>query len=172
VDYYYPRDRYYGHGPYFGESPLAIPGKVAGAALGLVTGVLGGAFFEDPYYSYRYSRDPYPGYQYYEEQSYGRDSGQYRIDRYYADRYNDEQYAEDRYRDERYRDERYSSKGYYEGGYYGSSYENNPYVSYYGGSYDASGVAACEREFQSFDRYTGTYITYAGEEVFCPYLRP
>jgi hypothetical protein len=34
-----------------------------------------------------------------------------------------------------------------------------------------SGAAACARNFRSFDPETGTYTTYAGEQVLCPYLR-
>lgn len=33
------------------------------------------------------------------------------------------------------------------------------------------GVAACARRFRSFDPSTGTYVTYSGERVMCPYLR-
>lgn len=31
--------------------------------------------------------------------------------------------------------------------------------------------AACARRFRSFDPETGTYTTYSGERVTCPYLR-
>jgi hypothetical protein len=36
---------------------------------------------------------------------------------------------------------------------------------------DASGVALCQDRFRSFDPATGTYTTYEGETVLCPYLR-
>jgi hypothetical protein len=36
--------------------------------------------------------------------------------------------------------------------------------------YAESGVAACARRFRSFDPVTGTYTTYEGEQVVCPYL--
>ncbi|MGO9173837.1 MAG: BA14K family protein [Rhodomicrobium sp.] len=32
-------------------------------------------------------------------------------------------------------------------------------------------VAACARTFRSFNPATGTYTTYTGEQVLCPYLR-
>jgi hypothetical protein len=32
-------------------------------------------------------------------------------------------------------------------------------------------VERCEDEFRSFNPRTGTYITYEGDEVVCPYLR-
>ena len=34
-----------------------------------------------------------------------------------------------------------------------------------------SGEAACARRFRSFDPETGTYTTYSGQQVMCPYLR-
>jgi len=34
-----------------------------------------------------------------------------------------------------------------------------------------SGEAACSRRFRSFDPETGTYTTYSGQQVMCPYLR-
>ncbi|MGO9544415.1 MAG: BA14K family protein [Rhodomicrobium sp.] len=40
----------------------------------------------------------------------------------------------------------------------------------YTGPYARAGVAACERHFRSFDPATGTYTTYSGERVTCPYL--
>ncbi len=42
------------------------------------------------------------------------------------------------------------------------------YGPYAGGG---GGVAACERHFRSFNPSTGTYTTYSGEQVVCPYLR-
>jgi BA14K-like protein len=39
------------------------------------------------------------------------------------------------------------------------------------GAYDASGLALCQDRFRSFDPATGTYTTYEGETVPCPYLR-
>lgn len=36
---------------------------------------------------------------------------------------------------------------------------------------EAGGVAACERHYRSFDPATGTYTTYSGRQVLCPYLR-
>lgn len=38
------------------------------------------------------------------------------------------------------------------------------------GPYPSSGILACERHFRSFDPATGTYMTYSGERVLCPYL--
>ena len=32
-------------------------------------------------------------------------------------------------------------------------------------------VPLCEETFRSFDRRTGTYVTYDGERRLCPYLR-
>ncbi len=37
--------------------------------------------------------------------------------------------------------------------------------------YAGGGIAACEQRFRSFDPATGTYTTYSGEQVVCPYLR-
>jgi len=36
---------------------------------------------------------------------------------------------------------------------------------------DGQGMAACARRFSSFDPGSGTYVTYSGERVMCPYLR-
>jgi hypothetical protein len=36
--------------------------------------------------------------------------------------------------------------------------------------YPSDGIAACEARFRSFDPATGTYTTYSGEQVLCPYL--
>lgn len=44
----------------------------------------------------------------------------------------------------------------YPGGYYG---------------YGNAAVAACASRFVSFDPATGTYMTYSGVRVLCPYLR-
>jgi hypothetical protein len=44
-----------------------------------------------------------------------------------------------------------------------------PY-GYYGVPYAETGVAVCARRFRSFNPATGAYISYAGEEVVCPYL--
>jgi BA14K-like protein len=41
----------------------------------------------------------------------------------------------------------------------------------YGYGYELGGAAACAREYRSFDPATGTYTTYSGEQVLCPYLR-
>jgi hypothetical protein len=41
---------------------------------------------------------------------------------------------------------------------------------YYSAPYAEAGVAACARRFRSFNPATGTYTTYAGEQVVCPYL--
>ena len=43
-------------------------------------------------------------------------------------------------------------------------------VPAYPAPYPATGVLACERHFRSFDPATGTYLTYSGERVLCPYL--
>ncbi len=43
-------------------------------------------------------------------------------------------------------------------------------VAPYAGPYAPAGIAACERRFRSFDPATGTYLTYSGERVLCPYL--
>ena len=40
----------------------------------------------------------------------------------------------------------------------------------YGGTYDER-VAACFANFQSFDPASGTYTTYEGYQVLCPFLR-
>ena len=34
----------------------------------------------------------------------------------------------------------------------------------------SDGIAACEARFRSFDPATGTYTTFSGEQVLCPYL--
>ncbi len=39
----------------------------------------------------------------------------------------------------------------------------------YPGPYPRAGILACERNFRSFDPATGTYTTYSGEKVLCPY---
>jgi hypothetical protein len=44
-----------------------------------------------------------------------------------------------------------------------------PY-GYYGGPYAETGVAACARRFRSFNPATGTYTSYTGEQIVCPYL--
>jgi hypothetical protein len=36
---------------------------------------------------------------------------------------------------------------------------------------DGQGMAGCARRFSSFDPGSGTYVTYSGERVMCPYLR-
>jgi BA14K-like protein len=41
----------------------------------------------------------------------------------------------------------------------------------YGYGYGRSAIVACERRFRSFDPATGTYRTYSGERVMCPYLQ-
>ena len=40
----------------------------------------------------------------------------------------------------------------------------------YAAPYPSDGIAACEARFRSFDPATGTYTTYSGEQVLCPYL--
>jgi hypothetical protein len=45
-----------------------------------------------------------------------------------------------------------------------------PYAVYRG-PYAPGGMELCARRFRSFDPATGTYTTYAGEQVVCPYLR-
>lgn len=67
----------------------------------------------------------------------------------------------------------------------GSAYFSRPYYgarsyggAYYGGEgwgdlregLQDDGAAACERDFASFDRTTGTYIDGYGSELMCPYL--
>ncbi len=54
-------------------------------------------------------------------------------------------------------------------------FSDQTYGSYCGGpscapSY-ADRVAACAANYISFDPYTGTYTTYEGYQVLCPYLR-
>jgi hypothetical protein len=49
-------------------------------------------------------------------------------------------------------------------GYYGAPYAGTGVV------YAETGVAACARRFRSFDPATGTYTSYTGEQVVCPYL--
>ncbi|MGO8952542.1 MAG: BA14K family protein [Rhodomicrobium sp.] len=39
------------------------------------------------------------------------------------------------------------------------------------GPWTPGAVAACARAFRSFNPATGTYTTYSGEQVLCPYLR-
>lgn len=51
-------------------------------------------------------------------------------------------------------------------------YESRPYVVRPAPrGYDPDAVARCASRFKSFNVHTGTYITYGGEEVLCPYLR-
>lgn len=38
-------------------------------------------------------------------------------------------------------------------------------------SYDDDAVERCEARYRSFDRRTGTFMTYGGERKLCPYLR-
>jgi hypothetical protein len=40
----------------------------------------------------------------------------------------------------------------------------------YEGAYPSDAIAACEARFRSFDPATGTYTSYSGEQVLCPYL--
>ncbi len=40
----------------------------------------------------------------------------------------------------------------------------------YAGPYPRAGIVACARHFRSFNPATGTYTTYSGEQVLCPYL--
>ena len=40
----------------------------------------------------------------------------------------------------------------------------------YVGRYPRPEIIACERRFRSFDPLTGTYTSYTGEQVLCPYL--
>jgi BA14K-like protein len=49
-------------------------------------------------------------------------------------------------------------------GYYRTPYAGTGVV------YAENGVAACARRFRSFDPATGTYTSYTGEQVVCPYL--
>lgn len=39
------------------------------------------------------------------------------------------------------------------------------------GRAEEADLRACERDYRSFDRRTGTYINRYGEERICPYLR-
>jgi hypothetical protein len=55
-----------------------------------------------------------------------------------------------------------SSDRYYDGGYRRSYY-------YSGGGGDA-GYERCAQQFRSFDPGSGTYTTYGGQTVRCPYL--
>ncbi len=45
-----------------------------------------------------------------------------------------------------------------------------PYGGAYAAPYAGGGIAACQRRFRSFNPATGTYTTYTGEQVVCPYL--
>jgi hypothetical protein len=45
-----------------------------------------------------------------------------------------------------------------------------PYVAYEG-PYASDRMELCARRFRSFDPATGTYTTYSGEQLVCPYLR-
>lgn len=38
-------------------------------------------------------------------------------------------------------------------------------------SYDDDAVERCDARYRSFDRSTGTFMTYGGERKLCPYLR-
>lgn len=60
-----------------------------------------------------------------------------------------------------------TGRRYYDDGYYGRSYYDDGYSG--GGGDDA--YARCAARFRSFDPSTGTYTSYAGETVVCPYLR-
>jgi BA14K-like protein len=44
-----------------------------------------------------------------------------------------------------------------------------PY-GYYGAPYAEAGEVACARRFRSFNPATGTYTSYTGEQIVCPYL--
>jgi hypothetical protein len=72
----------------------------------------------------------------------------------------------------------YAPYGYY-GGYYGDGGLFAIPGEIIGGAagiiggpigYGGSGEAACARQFRSFDPASGTYVTYSGERVMCPYL--
>lgn len=58
---------------------------------------------------------------------------------------------------------------YYGPGYYGSTSYGGGWGDYQGTFEDGS-VAACERDFASFDPASGTYIDGNGVELLCPYL--
>ncbi len=57
--------------------------------------------------------------------------------------------------------------GAFSPGYYGG-----PYGPYSGAPYGyAERMTACAANFQSFDPVSGTYTTYEGFQVLCPFLR-
>jgi hypothetical protein len=82
----------------------------------------------------------------------------------------------------------YYGRPYYPSYGYGPSYGYSPYYGYRssysyrpaaptyyygapGAGFGSDAVAACASRFRSFDPRTGTYVTYEGEVVLCPYLR-
>ncbi|MGO9475335.1 MAG: BA14K family protein [Rhodomicrobium sp.] len=172
VDYYYRGygDRY-GYGPNLVEGLFGLPFAVLGTAAGLVGGALtapfgDGAYYDGPYYDSSYYGSPYYGSPYY--------SGGYDDGRYYGGAYVSGSSAYDgygsRYDGRTYDDGRYDRASYDRPAYYGGAYYAGSNYGAHGGAYGESGVAACEREFRSFDPASGTYVTYGGEVLPCPYL--
>ncbi|MGO9544414.1 MAG: BA14K family protein [Rhodomicrobium sp.] len=188
VDYYYRGYDGYGEDPYPGPGLLGLPFAVLGGVAGIVGGILDAPFHGleyqgEPYYGRYYDRDTYNGN--YREPYYGRNydrgayNGYYR-EPYYGQDYNDSAYYTPKYysdtRDDRDYggdDTAYRSR-YYGNTYYGSEGDDGTYYggqySAYAGAYEERGAAACAREFRSFDPASGTYSTYDGRQVVCPYL--
>jgi hypothetical protein len=181
VDYYYRGyDDRYGYGPNFVEGLLGLPFAVVGTTFDVIGGALGGPYYDGPYYDSRYYGSSYYGGRY-DGSSYdsGYDDGPYYDSRSYGSRYYGGAYGGSssayygygsRYDDRAYDNGYYDSASYDRPSYYGRPYYAGSNYGAYGGAYGESGVAACEREFRSFDRASGTYVTYGGEVLPCPYL--
>ena len=56
---------------------------------------------------------------------------------------------------------------YYYDDFYDAPYYDDVPVA----SYDDDDVERCAARYRSFDRRTGTFLTYGGERRLCPYLR-
>ncbi len=168
VDYYYRGyDDRYGYSPNIVEGLFGLPAAVLGTTVDVIGGAIGGPNYDGPPYGSPY----YDGR--YDDRTY--DSGTYDGSPYYGGRYDDGAYEGGSYEggpyySGRYNDRAYDSSSYERHPYYGSSYYARADNGSYEGAYKGSGVAACERQFQSFDPASGTYITYGGEVVPCPYL--
>ncbi len=171
VDYYYPGYDAYGEGPYPGNGLLELPFAVLGGVAGIVGGALDGAFHGveyagEPYYGPAYDSGTYYSPKYYRDTYYGRDynGSAYYSPQYYGDTHYDRDYDSDTaYSSRYYNDTDYGREGD-DGTYYGGRYNG------YKATYEEPGASACAREFRSFDPASGTYTTYDGAQVLCPYL--
>jgi hypothetical protein len=184
VDGAFDGGRFYGDPydwDYYGREPgyryLGYYGRYYGGRYGY--GTNDGSYRQSSYYgnryrdgrgsSYYYGHRPYYGNSYHGDDwryAHGDDFGRRRGRRSYGDEFRGDGWGEAY--------AAYARSHYSPASYYGGEYRvaDRQYPGLSGASYEAGGVAACEREFRSFDPETGTYIDYDGEQVACPYLRP